>query len=144
MLCPRGDGTSSIRLYEALAVGAVPVIIADDWVPPAGPAWEECSIRWPEGRIDGLTQMLEDRNGDWPRLSAEARRVHEEYFSPAVYFHHVAERCADLLRSGSTVRFPARGVIDRHFADVAAGHLRGRVRYEVTRLSRRAGLARAR
>lgn len=144
VLCPRGNGTSSIRLYEALAAGAVPVIIADDWVPPAGPAWEECSIRWPEGQIDGLTQMLEDRNGDWPRLSAEARRAHEEYFSPAVYFHHVAERCADLLRSGSTTRFPARGVIDRHFADVAAGHLSGRVRYEVARLTRRAGLARVR
>ena len=37
VLCPRGKGTSSIRLYEALAYGCVPVIISDDWVAPAGP-----------------------------------------------------------------------------------------------------------
>ncbi len=138
VLCPRGYGTSSIRLYESLAVGAVPVIIADDWTPPAGPAWETFSIRWPEGKIDGLIEMLEARDRDWPRMSAAARRAHDEFFSPAVYFHHVAERCADLLRSGSTTRFPARGVIDRNFADVAAARLSGRVRYSVTRLSRRA------
>lgn len=137
VLCPRGNGTSSIRLYEALAVGAVPVIISDDWISPAGPEWEQFSIRWPEGQINGLTQMLEARDADWPRLSAEARRAHEQYFSPAVYFHHVADRCADLLRSGSTSRFPARGVIDRQFADLAVARLRGRVRQSVTRLRRR-------
>ena len=138
VLCPRGNGTSSIRLYETLAVGAVPVIISDDWVPPVGPAWEQCSIRWPEGRIDGLTQMLEARDRDWPRLSAAARRAHAEYFSPPVYFHHVIECCAELLRSGSPTRFPAPGVIGRQLADVAAAHLRGRVRHSAGRVKRRA------
>jgi hypothetical protein len=133
VLCPRGNGTSSVRLYEAIAVGAVPVIIADDWVAPAGPVWEDFSIRWPEGRTEGLARMLEARDGDWPRLSAAARRAHEEYFSPAVYFHQVAQRCADLMRAGATSRFPARGVIDRQFADVAAGRLRARIRYAAGR-----------
>jgi hypothetical protein len=132
-LPPRGNGTSSVRLYEAIAVGAVPVIIADDWVAPAGPVWEDFSIRWPEGRTEGLARMLEARDGDWPRLSAAARRAHEEYFSPAVYFHQVAQRCADLMRAGATSRFPARGVIDRQFADVAAGRLRARIRYAAGR-----------
>ncbi len=137
VLCPRGNGTSSIRLYEALAVGAVPVIISDDWVPPVGPAWERCSIRWPEGDTDGLTQMLEARDDDWPRLSAAARRAHEDYFAPPVYFHHVIERCADLQRSGSPARFPAGGVFGRQLADVAAAHLRGRVRHAAGRVTGR-------
>jgi hypothetical protein len=129
VLCPRGNGTSSVRLYEVLAAGAVPVIIADDWTPPVGPPWEKFSIRWPEGQTDGLTEMLEARDGEWSRMSEEAHRAHLDYFSPEVYFHHVADRCADLLRSGSTTSFPARGVIDRHFGALAVTNLRARVRY---------------
>ena len=37
ILCPRGSGTSSIRLFEAMRAGRVPVIISDNWVPPIGP-----------------------------------------------------------------------------------------------------------
>jgi Exostosin family len=138
VLCPRGNGTSSVRLYEALAAGVVPVIISDDWVAPSGPSWEEFSIRWPEGRIDGLLEMLEARDSDWPRMSREARRAHDEYFSPEVCFHHVAELCHDLLREGAPAAFPARGVIDRHFATRAAEHARNRMRYKRAVVSRKA------
>ena len=34
VLCPRGKGTSSFRIFEALSAGRVPVIIADEWMPP--------------------------------------------------------------------------------------------------------------
>jgi hypothetical protein len=129
VLCPRGNGTSSVRLYEALAAGTVPVIISDDWVAPSGPSWEAFSIRWPEGRIDGLLEMLQTRDADWPLMSREARRAYDEYFSPEVYFHHVAELCQDLLREEATAAFPARGVIDRHFAARAAEHASARARY---------------
>jgi hypothetical protein len=129
VLCPRGNGTSSVRLYEALGAGAVPVIISDDWVAPPGPSWDKFSIRWPEGRIDGLVEMLQTRNSDWALMSQEARRAYDEYFSPEVYFHHVAELCHDLLRDGATTAFPARGVINRHFATRAAEHARIRARY---------------
>ena len=49
VLCPRGQGTSSIRLYETLASGRVPVIIADDWVARRGPDRDRCSS---DGRSD--------------------------------------------------------------------------------------------
>jgi hypothetical protein len=137
VLCPRGNGTSSVRLYEALAAGVVPVVIADDWVPPVGPPWEKFSIRWPEGQVDGLTEMLEARDGEWARMREEARRAHAEYFSPEVYFHHVAELCSDLIRTGSMTSFPARGVIDRHFWDLAATNARARVRYSLAGLRRK-------
>ena len=45
VLCPRGAGTSSFRLYETLAAGRVPVIIADQWVAPVGPNWNSFSLR---------------------------------------------------------------------------------------------------
>ena len=46
---PRGRGTSSIRLYEALAHGCVPVdhLGRLGWA-PNGPDWDSFSIRWPE------------------------------------------------------------------------------------------------
>ncbi len=36
VLCPRGHGPSSFRLYEALGAGRVPVVVSDDWLPPPG------------------------------------------------------------------------------------------------------------
>lgn len=33
-LCPEGAGPNTLRLWESLAVGAIPVIIADGWVEP--------------------------------------------------------------------------------------------------------------
>jgi hypothetical protein len=129
VLCPRGNATSSVRLYETLAAGAVPVIIADEWVPPVGPEWEAISIRWPEGRVDGLIEMLEARDAEWPSMSERARRAYDDYFSPDVYFHHVAERCRELVQAGSLERFPARGVIDRWYAELAVANARARVRH---------------
>lgn len=129
VLCPRGNATSSVRLYETLAAGAVPVIISDDWVPPVGPEWDTFSIRWAEGRIDGLIEMMEARDGEWSAMGTRARRAYDEYFSPEVYFHNIAERCAELLQAGSLKRFPARGVIDRRYADLALTRARDRLRY---------------
>jgi Exostosin family len=134
VLCPRGAGTSSVRLYEALAAGAVPVVIADQWIPPAGPAWESFSLRWPEGRTDGLIALLERREQDWPALSNAARRAYEEHFSPANYFHNVASLCADLLASGSPASFPRHGVIDRRLASLAIQDAANRLRHARTRL----------
>src|SRR5581483_4906878 len=44
VLCPRGAGTASIRMFEALAAGRVPVVISDGWVPPAGIDWAACAV----------------------------------------------------------------------------------------------------
>ncbi len=33
-LCPEGAGPNTLRVWESLAVGAIPVIISDEWIPP--------------------------------------------------------------------------------------------------------------
>jgi hypothetical protein len=137
VLCPRGHATSSVRLYETLAAGAVPVIIADDWAEPVGPDWKMFSIRWPEGRVDGLIEMLEARDREWPSMSERARRAYDDYFSPGVYFHQVAERCRELVQAGSLERFPARGVIDGWYAELAVADARARVSHARARVKRR-------
>ena len=45
-LCPEGSGPNTIRLWESMAVGSIPVIYSDGWVPPQLPGldWKDFSI----------------------------------------------------------------------------------------------------
>lgn len=109
VLCPRGAGPSSFRLYEALAAGRAPVILADDWVPPHGPAWEEFSLRVPEAQIGELAAILEREEPRAAVMGANARRAWEEWFSPEVLFHRIVESCRDLAETrGPTTWLPDR------------------------------------
>lgn len=48
-LCPSGSGPNSIRLWEAMLNGAIPVILSDKWTPPGDDAlWEAASLRCAE------------------------------------------------------------------------------------------------
>lgn len=138
VLCPRGRGTSSIRLYEVMAAGRVPVIIADDWVPPTGPEWDSFSIRWPEEKVEGLVEALERRDSDWPRMGCMARAAYEEYFAPDVLFHHVVEMCGEIYDSGAMDLHPKSGIRDRDFVstglEIAKERMAGLVRQGARRV----------
>ena len=97
VLCPRGHGTSSIRLYETLAAGRVPVIISDDWVAPAGPDWHSFSVRWPEGQTAGLVEMLQDLNRRWAEMSRRASTAFSENFSRSASLRRILDLCESLL-----------------------------------------------
>jgi hypothetical protein len=137
VLCPRGRGTSSFRLYEALAHGCVPVIISDGWVAPDGPDWDSFSIRWPERDAEGLAEMLEDRDAEWPQLSRAARSAYEAFFAPSVSFHQIVERCADLLGSGAARNFPRAGIRNRAFLAAGADAARRRALSSIRRTGKR-------
>jgi hypothetical protein len=48
-LCPSGSGPNSIRLWEALGYGAIPVILANTLALPGDPAlWRQAALRVPE------------------------------------------------------------------------------------------------
>lgn len=48
-LCPAGTGPNSIRLWESIGAGAIPVILADDWAPPGNRAlWNAACLFRPE------------------------------------------------------------------------------------------------
>jgi hypothetical protein len=93
ILCPRGVGTSSWRLFETMKAGRVPVIISDDWIPPEGPLWPECSIRVAESQVNSIPQMLEHREVDASNLAQAARKVWDNWFSSNVIFHRIVEWC---------------------------------------------------
>ena len=132
VLCPRGAGTSSFRLYEALAAGRVPVVLSDDWVEPAGIDWSSCSVRVPESEAMTVPGRLEDLEGEWLRMSAAARNVYDEWFAPDVWFHRVIEQCRELRDAGSlgVSRYWARPEImrdgARHWKHLFLGQGRAR------------------
>jgi hypothetical protein len=99
VLCPRGAGPSSFRLFETMAAGRAPVIISDEWVPPAGPCWNEFSLRVPESDIPNLIPLLEERESEHVALGTAARKAWEQWFAPSVIFGRMVDACVEIARA---------------------------------------------
>jgi hypothetical protein len=98
VLCPRGGGVSSFRLFESMMLGRAPVIVSDQLVLPDGPDWEACSLRVAEAEVERIPALLEERRGEAEAMGAAAREAWLDWFSPEVGFHRTVERCLDLAR----------------------------------------------
>ena len=98
VLCPRGVGAATVRLFETMRMGRVPVILSDQWVPPSGPNWEKFSIRLPEKDLRRIPELLEEREYMAVPMGQLARREWEEWFSQEVAFHRVVEYCLEIKR----------------------------------------------
>lgn len=94
VLCPRGIGTSSYRIYESLQLSRVPVILSDDWMPPLGPDWSTCAIRVPERSIKELPEILESYLPQSTIMATQARRTWEEWFAPSSMFNFISNSIA--------------------------------------------------
>jgi hypothetical protein len=99
ILCPRGLGTSSHRIFEAMELGRVPVIISDHWVAPEGPDWEKFSVRVRQKNITDVPELLEGMQRSAEEMGFNARKAWEEWFSPEKMFDYCIEQCAALLKS---------------------------------------------
>ena len=66
-LCPSGSGPNSIRLWESIGFGAIPVILADTYLPPGDMAlWNEAAVfcKETEAAIKALPDLLEEMAKD--------------------------------------------------------------------------------
>ena len=81
VLCPRGNGTSSIRLFEAMKLGRAPVVISDNWVPPSGPDWNSFSITIPENEIGQIPRLLEEIEDKSVEMGRRAEIEWNNWFS---------------------------------------------------------------
>jgi hypothetical protein len=95
-LCPRGLSASSIRVFETMGMGRVPVILSDGWLPPSGPSWEEFAIQVPETDFARIPRLLEEREAEAVQMGECARREWERWFSDEVLFHHLVQLCLDI------------------------------------------------
>lgn len=102
VLCPRGVGVNSYRLFEVMQMGLTPVIISDEWVPFEGPKWDDFSIRIPESKVTEIPEILEARKEDAIEMGKIARKNWEQWFSKEVCFHHIANLTEKLSKEKST------------------------------------------
>ena len=93
VLCPRGLSVSSIRLFETMKMGRVPVILSDGWVEPPGPGWEKFAIRVAERDVARLPDILEEREDEAVAMGELARREWLEWFAEDTAFHTAVEWC---------------------------------------------------
>ncbi|GAA4374172.1 exostosin domain-containing protein [Agromyces bauzanensis] len=128
VLCPRGRATSSIRFYETMVAGRVPVVFSDEWVPPQGIDVTEFAIVWPERNIDGLIDYLELHEQDAAEMGRRARRVFEEKFAPEMMFDRIGDALEQLAATMPWRSFPRYGFPpDRRVVRHAAGLARRKI-----------------
>ena len=99
VLCPRGVAPSSYRIFEAMKAGRVPVIIADEWVPPCGPNWTEFSLRVPEARLQDVPRILESLINRAPQMGLRASQEWERWFSKEQAFQTVVTWCLQIMET---------------------------------------------
>ena len=97
-LCPRGAGTSSIRLFEMLEAGIAPIILADDWLRPWGPKWEDFALFVPESKAGSLYKIAKDHETEHLQRGRLARKAWEQFFSPENYWGFILESIHQIQR----------------------------------------------
>jgi len=80
-LVVKGDVEFSYRYTEAVCSGAVPVLVADGWVPPLQSLvpFETYGVRIKEDEIDKMLDVLHSKWDVMDTLRREAKRVCQEY-----------------------------------------------------------------
>ena len=101
-LCPSGWGPASFRIYESMALGRCPVIIADEFVPPNGPDWAEFALFFPEKNIINLYEFLKKNESDYDRLGAKAKEIWYAHYGSEMIVEHYVEGLMTLIGKNSS------------------------------------------
>jgi hypothetical protein len=137
-LCPRGVGPATFRIYEAMALGRAPVIVSDEWLPPAGPDWPSFSLVVEEARVAELPQIAREREADWVEMGCRARAAWEAHFAhPAgvLGMLEAVQRIAEARARGETFDELRERWSSRAFKSANGWSARQRVARRVRRLT---------
>lgn len=92
-LAPRGDGNYSLRFYETLSLGRIPVLIDTDMKLPFEEkiAYDDFIVRIPEQALGELPERLwnfwnSHSEEDLIEMQKKARRAFEEYLYMPIFF----------------------------------------------------------
>jgi len=96
ILCPRGNGVASIRMFESMEAQRVPVVLSDHYVFPEGVDWKTCALVIREKEIACLPEIIREAEPRWEKMAAAARRTWEGHFSNAVMLDEIARHLATL------------------------------------------------
>ncbi len=125
VLCPRGVGTGTLRLFEAMSLGVAPVLLSDRYVLPRGPAWDSFLVRIPERRAGDVVAILRPLAPQSEARARLARAAWEQWFAPEVLFDRLVDAAASARAAGEAVDGLYR-VLDPAMALALAGRSRAR------------------
>ena len=94
-LCPRGYGLNSFRLYEAMQLQTIPVIITNDRYLPWEDElnWEEFSVFIDENQIPYIPEVLAGFSDEQVEtMRTRLKEVYEEYFSLDGVYTNIIKR----------------------------------------------------
>ena len=137
VLCPRGAGAGSIRLFEVMSAGVAPVLLSDDYLLPPHVDWDSFLLRIPEKHLARLPELLEPYRATSAHRGALARQAWLEHFSPAREWDSIVNLCASALHHGPPTeaafrrqqsRLIARARFQRHVRSYARGAALGILR----------------
>jgi hypothetical protein len=59
-LCPEGTGPNTIRLWESMAIGSIPVLFENDWIRPniEGYNWDDFSVTISTNDLNNIFEIL--------------------------------------------------------------------------------------
>ena len=82
VLCPRGVGLNSIRFYETIAAGRIPVLISDHCKLPKFIDWSRLIIRVPEKNISNIENMIKlfMFQNDLEKISLKLKKIWVDIF----------------------------------------------------------------
>ena len=95
-LCPSGWAPATLRLYESMAMGVAPVLVADSIELPKGPNWDEFVIRVAESDLGRLEELIAPYVPRYEEMGALAYAAWLKYFSPdrlVPYYAQALLRC---------------------------------------------------
>lgn len=98
VLCPRGAGAGSIRLFEVMAAAVAPVLLSDGYELPPGPSWDKFLLRVPERDMARLPKILEPYLESAAERGRAAREAFCEYFSIEREFDRIVDLAAMSLQ----------------------------------------------
>lgn len=96
-ICPAGWAAATYRIYESMALGRCPVILADDFVPPKGPDWDEFALFYPENKIDDLHFFLLCNEHLAETYGKKALQAWNKFFSPYRISNYYADALVNLI-----------------------------------------------
>jgi hypothetical protein len=100
VLCPRGAGMGSMRLFEVMQAGIAPVLIADGYLLPADIPWDTFLLSFAEKDIARLPELIEPYLASSAERGRLAREAWLKYFSPEKEFDGIVAACAAALQHG--------------------------------------------
>ena len=95
MLCPRGYGLNSFRLYESFQLGCVPVILTDEpYLPWADELdWSKFSITILDSQFDQLIDILtEISESTYREMIHEGQKAYQSHFTLDAVCHNIIKR----------------------------------------------------